>query len=34
LEANERGANAKPKIFINSGGHILQPRYGVIRLLG
>jgi hypothetical protein len=31
---NERGDNAKPKILVNSGGHILQPRYWVIRVFG
>jgi hypothetical protein len=31
---NERGGNAKPKMFVNSSGHIVQPWYGVIRLFG
>jgi hypothetical protein len=31
---NERGINAKTQISVNSGGHVVQPRSGVIRLFG
>jgi hypothetical protein len=31
---NEKGGNANPKILVNSGGHIVQPRYWVVRVFG
>lgn len=30
----KRGINEKPKVFVNSGGSIVQSRFRVIRLFG
>jgi hypothetical protein len=32
LEVTKRGVNEKPKVFVNSGGSIVQSRFRIIRL--